>query len=306
MVHQYSDEEITSSEDEYDQDQVEHVHSRLLSAIDRFVEQGKSSSDKSSLSSQNTTQLGPENFFDGSNQASLSMDALIGALGNSKSMSSVVKHLSDLEKNLSAPKYVEKVAASRMERKEVYSASKDDMGKWQEIVSHNRHVKSLDLAQDKHQVASYKGLIAKYQPMNELENEIQMVLVKSGGTDKEAEKREIDELGARSLSMEEIRQKQADLAKVKARMFYDQQKRHRINKIKSKAYHRIRKRQKQRKEKNGVSADDSDEDGMDGDDPESEQLSLQRIQERMSLRHKNTGKWAKMAMEMGKKDGSVR
>ena len=50
------------------------------------------------------------------------------------------------------------------------------------------------------------------------------------------------------MSPEELRERQAELAKVKALMFYEQMKRHRLNKIKSKAYRRIRKRQRLKRE----------------------------------------------------------
>ena len=74
-----------------------------------------------------------------------------------------------------------------------------------------------------------------------------MVLVKTGATDKQAKDREDDELGKRNLTVAELRQRQAELAKTRALLFYEQMKNHRINKIKSKAYHRIKKRQRVRK-----------------------------------------------------------
>ena len=58
---------------------------------------------------------------------------------------------------------------------------------------------------------------------------------------------EEDELARREISAEEIKSRQAELAKVKALMFYQQMKQHRINKIKSKAYRSIRKKQKLRR-----------------------------------------------------------
>jgi len=33
---------------------------------------------------------------------------------------------------------------------------------------------------------------------------------------------------------------------------------------------------------------------------------MRRVRERMDMRHKNTGKWAKMALEHGKHDPSLR
>ena len=47
-----------------------------------------------------------------------------------------------------------------------------------------------------------------------------MVLVKSNTTEGAAEAAEIDELRAKNFTTEEIREKQASLAKVKSLMFY--------------------------------------------------------------------------------------
>ena len=63
---------------------------------------------------------------------------------------------------------------------------------------------------------------------------------------------------------------------VKALMFYDQMKRHRLNKIKSKAYRTIRKRQRVRKEKEdaqsgaAVGSGSEDEDGVTAEQREEE------------------------------------
>lgn len=58
---------------------------------------------------------------------------------------------------------------------------------------------------------------------------------------------EENELERRETSLEEIKARHAELAKVKALMFYQQIKQHRINKIKSKAYRSLRKKQKLRR-----------------------------------------------------------
>jgi U3 small nucleolar RNA-associated protein 14 len=49
-----------------------------------------------------------------------------------------------------------------------------------------------------------------------------------------------------------------------------------------------------------------DEDGEGRGEKESEEEAIRRIKERMDLRHKNTGKWARMALEHGKGSKSLR
>ncbi len=308
-----SDSEIDSDDDveitDYsDSDNSDDGFQKLQSSIQKFsASASKKAASSSSQSSSRTAQNLSESMFAGelSKAGDVSMESLLGVLGQTTGASAVSKQLLDMKKTTKAPVAVEKVVANRLERKEVYDASKDDMKKWQDIVVENRHVRTLDLAQDKHQQPSYKTLISKYTPVNDFEKEIQMVLVKTGTSESEAAANEVDELSARHMSLEEIKEKQADIAKAKALMFYEQMKRHRINKIKSKTFRRIKKKQKEKKERNGI--EDLADDDEEAANAIIEEQTLKRIKERMNLRHKNTGKWAKMALSAhGKRDSSVR
>jgi len=139
-----------------------------------------------------------------------------------------------------------------------------------------------------------------------MEREISMVLVQTGATDEEAAYREMDELAGKQLSIEEIRQKQAELAQVKARLFYEQMRRHRVNKIKSKAFHRIKKRQRQRSQTQQEELDQQNLGDSENATKSLEEKATKRIKERMDLRHKNTTKWARMALEHGRGDKSLK
>ena len=75
------------------------------------------------------------------------------------------------------------------------------------------------------------------------------ILNRSGlGNNKAVRTSEVDELQVNEVSVEEIRKRQGQLSKLKALLFYDELKRRRANKIKSKAFRRVRKRQNKRKE----------------------------------------------------------
>ena len=119
-----------------------------------------------------------------------------------------------------------------------------------DFVVQNRSARTLDIAQDKRVVPKYRDLVRKFEPRaGGMEEEIAMVLVQNKATDKTrtAKEEEEDELGGRNLTVAELRERQAELAKTKALLFYEQMKRHRINKIKSKSFHRIKKRQRLRR-----------------------------------------------------------
>jgi U3 small nucleolar RNA-associated protein 14 len=299
----------SSNDDESDGDASDGSgHDRLLSAIEKFSKSNNSTFENKSKVNralQGATDSAyssiPEN-----NSSSISLDALLGALSNTKNVKAVKQQLSELQKSSAPPKHVHKTVSDKIERNLVYDNNSKDISKWQQVVSENKHSTSLDLANDTRQLPAYRNLVKEYQPVTDMEREVQMVLLTQSSENKLNEE-EIDDLGARDLSLEEIKQRQADLAKVRALMFYEQMKRHRINKIKSKAYHRILKRKKERSNKGGVDdsvMSNSDDDG-EGEEAEEDQAT-KRVKERMNLKHQNTGRWAKMALQYGKTDKSLR
>ena len=294
--------EDKDEDDEDESDDDNDAHNRLISAIDQFskVADNQPEAKRKKISNQSAQESA---FSSTADDGAVSMDALLGALGDSKGLSVVKKQLVDLEKGSVVPAYVEKVVAERIERTLAYEGTSLEMGKWQETVTSNRNIRTLDLAQDKRQLPNYKDLVKKFVPRTDMEREVQMILVQTGATDELAEKREEDELGSRNFSVEEMKERQAELAKVKALMFYEQMKRHRLNKIKSKAYRRIRKRQKGKL--------DAEQGDLADLDPElaremEEKEALRQVKERMDMKHKNTGKWARMALQHGQHDESLR
>ncbi len=69
---------------------------------------------------------------------------------------------------------------------------------------------------------SYRKLVQRFEPSTSLEREVQMVLIGNGQTDALALQGEADELEDAQLSVEELRERQAELGKVKALLFYEQ------------------------------------------------------------------------------------
>lgn len=289
---------------EYSEDDSEDGHEGLLSAIDKFTKTPDGSKDRQFVSKQ--AQFAPENQFSSTDPSKVSISTLLGALSSdSRGLSAVKTKLADLEKSSIAPKAVDKVITERVERSVAYSASKADMNKWQSTVVANRNASTLDLAGDKRQLPSYKGLIEKFEATNDLERDIDMVLVESSGYEGNALQLEEEALQARHATPEQMKENLAELAKIRALMFYEQMKRHRVNKIKSKAYHRIRNR-KNKRDRGGDDAEDSDALSDPEAVEEAEKAAATRVKERMNLKHQNTTKWARMAMQYGKGNKDLR
>jgi U3 small nucleolar RNA-associated protein 14 len=145
--------------------------------------------------------------------------------------------------------------------------------------------------------------VDKFEPTTDFEKEVHQALEDAGQQDEEAilkaeEAALQDDLGANKLTMEEYKKRRGQLAQMRALLFYHEQKRHQMKKIKSKKYRRIRKKQRERMKEGELDAAIEDDADLANELKQKEEVS--RIQERMTLAHKNTSKWAKRILKRGK------
>lgn len=106
------------------------------------------------------------------------------------------------------------------------------------------------------------------------------------------------------MTLSELRQKRREAAKLRVQESYRIAKARHMNKIKSKKYHRLQKREKLKKQMKEFEE-------LQKTDPEAalkrlEILDHSRVEERANLRHKNTGTWAKNLQIRAKYDKDVR
>jgi U3 small nucleolar RNA-associated protein 14 len=109
-----------------------------------------------------------------------------------------------------------------------------------------------------------------------------------------------EELKMNHLSVEEVAARRAELRKMRELMFRAEAKAKRVAKIKSKTYRKIQKKS-QEKIKSLLKQANGQDDEDDGDE-ERMKREVERAKERATLRHKNTGKWAKAMKERGELD----
>jgi len=98
------------------------------------------------------------------------------------------------------------------------------------------------------------------------------------------------------LSVEEIAERRAELRKMRELMLRAELKAQRISKIKSKTYRRLKRRGKEKLEsqKGGEEGEEEEEEEEEEEDEEARmRREVERAKERATLRHKNTGKWAR-------------
>lgn len=223
---------------------------------------------------------------------------------------------------------VSRVLSERASRKVHTQSTHAEVTKWTDAVHEQRDAETLDFRENKsttHRVTR-DTLVDKFEATNDFEKELQSALETAGMEDERkmkkkerkrltgkdgvdadddddedgdgANKRLDDDLGSNRITMAEYKKRHGELAKLRSLMFNEEQKRHRINKIKSKKYRKIRKRQRDRLQ-------DADEEAAQADGVEDrervEREEMERMKERMTLAHKNTSKWARRVLRRGSK-----
>jgi len=273
----------------------------------------------------------PAGAVDGNGDGSaLTMDQLMGGIANTKGYASLQKSLSSIHplttsastttaastigssttptprlSTTTAP--LPKIITQRTERKIHYAEASEDVTQWTEAVTENRRAETLDFRPQGRIKINRDGLVGKFKVETDFEKEMAQVLEGTGGGEEEmikAEEQKLlgddedgDDLGEKRLCMEEYKRRHGELAKMRALLFYEEQKRRHINKIKSKKYRKIRKKKRIRNEE-AEDADAMEEDGALAREME-EKAEMDRIKERISLKHKNTSKWAKRVLRRG-------
>ena len=226
----------------------------------------------------------------------LTLKDVMASLGEDALDRDTVKRLNKISKTKAVDAPLARPIKERIDRKAAYAETSKDIGKYQAVVKENREKRTLKFEPARKEMQrkdTLGALAADFTPRSEVELEIARVLKESGhASAKDVVRGELLEMN--HLDVEDIQARQAKLAKMRAVLFYHEQKAKRLKNIKSKAFHRHNRKGEL---KVIGDEDDSDYEG-EGDTPE-ERREYLRAQERMLLRHKNTSRWAKRAIKKG-------
>ncbi|GIL87950.1 hypothetical protein Vretifemale_15914 [Volvox reticuliferus] len=197
------------------------------------------------------------------------------------------------------------VVAARQERKAGYEAAAKEVTKWQSIVKANREVPTLRLVSGRDQVprvTTTAALVAQHTPSadNALEAEVAALLQAAGVANTEAIEEAEEKLALKALSLEEAKERRDRLAKLRALLFYHELKSRRLKAIKSKEYHRHLARAAKRKAtKLAAAAAEAGGGDVDAERAAAIEAEFQRAKERLTLRHRNSSRWARRALKRG-------
>ena len=178
----------------------------------------------------------------------------------------------------------------RLDRAEAYKLSKEEVEGWAPTIKRIREADHLSFPLQppvQPPAPSNAGLTASFAPTTDMEKSVASLLHEGGLSEKQVAEQE--ELVLREMDPAEAGKRQAELRRMRELMFRAEQKARRANKIKSKTYRRIHRRERERMKQQEA------QDLQDDDDDEEQryQAAKDRAKERATLRHKNTGKWAK-------------
>ncbi|SSD60295.1 related to U3 small nucleolar RNA-associated protein 14 [Saccharomycodes ludwigii] len=191
----------------------------------------------------------------------------------------------------------------RHERKIAYELSKDEVNKWKDTVQQNRRADHLSfpLVSKSHPVEA-STFTPVEKPVTELEEKVGKMLKDSNLVEITKRESKFEDIATATMSPEEMKKRTTELRLMRSLMFREERKARRIKKIKSKAYHRVKKKEMLRNK--ALISEDADQ---DSDEEASEKHDIQRAKERMTLKHKTTSKWAQDMIKHGMtKDQSTR
>ncbi|KAK8960785.1 hypothetical protein KSP40_PGU017654 [Platanthera guangdongensis] len=229
-------------------------------------------------------------------QEKISINDLLDPLHGTTGYSKLRKRLHQLEK---APMAIQaplpKVEKEKLERKVAYEQSKKDITKWEPLVKRNREAPTLFFGEKINLGVNTVGAIAAgHEPRTEFEKKMAELI---GVPEiREAQKNDgFKILELNKVSIEDVRDRQNYLAKMRSLLFRHEMKAKHIKNIKSKTYHRILKKQRQKTASSEINVDPE----------EAKELAIKqefkRAEERMTLKHKNSSKWAKRILKRGLK-----
>lgn len=290
-------------------------HNKLLAVVSKLYEKkrvGAPSRNEPSLevSEFHLTQAGDRK------KERVQINALAQVLKSRPSHAEINKNLRLAQKTAKTlPKPLEKPQAQKIVREVGYENVKKQLNRWDAIVYSQRVAEQVKFPLKSSTVHEHKSsdFLSRFRTQTPLEQEVERILkesaeinarMKNENTEdgvKEFEENEEEEF---PLTLEEIMERRQLAAKVRAQQSYKQYKARRQNKIKSKKYHRILKRQRIKEQLREFEE-------LQKKDPEAalkklEQLDKTRAEERVSLRHRSTGQWAKNQAVRAKYDKEAR
>lgn len=300
MTVETADMEFVENDTVSDDDVPEEAHNKLLNAVSQLYKKQRIDAPKRREPAQEISE-----FSLSSNTANrknrVHINELLKDLEEKATHKEInVKVKAAQKKSKTLPKPLEKNEAEKISREIGYQNVCQKLDKWNSVVERYKLAEQLVFPLQQKKVELEAPKIQALREPSELEKAMAAVLNQSEVAQEEKKMEE----SLSQLTIEEMIERRKMMARMRARESYRIAKAVRQNKIKSKKYHRILKKERIKQEL-------KDFEKLQKTDPEAalaklEQIERARAEERISLRHRNTGKWAKSRAIRAKYDTEAR
>ncbi|XP_046838453.1 U3 small nucleolar RNA-associated protein 14 homolog A [Vespa crabro] len=290
---------MSGSEIDYDSDQkISDSHSKLLEAVAQL---DKGQRVKKPERTEPTLEVSEFHLVKSgiSDKDAVSVQNLVKLLGNKGHHTEISKRFNAAQKKtkvLSKP--LEKPSADRIKRVVGFEKTKQQVKKWNGIISYNRTAEKVyfPLNQLSVEVEPTTQFVKRFKLQSNLEKQLAAL---------EPEPEKVEEKEDKvSMTLEEVLERRKEAARMRALQSYREAKAYRQKRIKSKKFHRVQRKGRMKQQL-------KEYEELQKSDPQAalEKLMLldkSRAEERITLRHKNTGQWAKSKQIRAKYDKETR
>uniref|UniRef100_A0A3B1JRR9 UTP14A small subunit processome component n=1 Tax=Astyanax mexicanus TaxID=7994 RepID=A0A3B1JRR9_ASTMX len=216
-----------------------------------------------------------------------------------------LKNLQNRKDTLELP--LSKQETEKIQRGVAYKKSSREVSRWESVITQNQKAEQLvfPLRQDPTGHKRMEQVVAGWKARTPLEQEIFSLLHSNSQPIHDPVLTPVEEASIKAMSLEEAKIRRAELQKARALQSYYEAKARRETRSRANCeYHRVQKKAKRRdflKQFEEMVKTDPDA-ALE----ELKRMELSRMQERMTLKHQNSGKWAKAKAIMAKYDHSAR
>lgn len=297
------DENITSEEEEEDED--DRKRQKLLEAISSLGSKRKKNVGERSEAAVQMSEFTVNAEGEGDK---IDLSELIGTMEKTPAVptksTKQLKNLERIKKTIESP--LSKQESQRIQRDVAFQKAATEVTRWKGVIKQNQRAEQLvfPLNQEPPGPKPMERIVTGWKARTPLEEEIFSLLLANKQPIDDPVLTPAEEASMRAMSLDEAKIRRAELQKARALQSYYEAKARRERRIKSKKYHKVHNKAKR---KEFVKQFDE----MVKTDPaaaleELDKMELARMQERMSLKHQNSGKWAKSKAIMAKYDEGAR
>uniref|UniRef100_A0A3B5LJS5 Uncharacterized protein n=1 Tax=Xiphophorus couchianus TaxID=32473 RepID=A0A3B5LJS5_9TELE len=215
-----------------------------------------------------------------------------------------LKNLQRSKKTIESP--LSKQETERIQRHTAFQKAASEVSRWDGVITQNQRAEQLlfPLNRDPAGPRPVERLVVGWKARTPLEQEIFALLSANKQPLIDPILTPAEEASVKAMSLEEAKIRRAELQKARALQSYYEAKARRERKIKSKKYHKVQNKAKRKEFLKHFEE-------MVRMDPavalqELNKMELARMQERMTLKHQNSSKWAKSKAIMAKYDEEAR